>query len=224
MKVFHFTKAKYALEAISNQRLKLSLFNDLNDPFELFSANVSDPKIRNVLTDFKQKNISAYGLHCFSRQFKNPLLWSHYGDRHHGVVLEFEICDDDVMEVRYEPNRLLIDWQQHAVRGGFSSSDLEAFLVTKFEHWKYEDEVRTFCKLDTATKDGYLYFDAFSDSLKLVRVFLGATCAITDDEISMALPIGQQLTVVNTMLSFQSYAIEIDQTKSERIVQSKKSS
>lgn len=221
MKVFHFLKAEYALKAISEQRLKLSLFDDLNDPFELFSANVSDPKIREALTKFKQENMAAYGLHCFSQKFSNPLLWSHYGDRHCGVALEFEIHDEDVLEVRYEPNRLLVDWQQHAARGGFGSSDLEAFLVTKFEHWKYEDEVRTFCKLDTAKKEGNFYFDAFSDSLKLVRVLLGATCAITNNEISTALPTGQKLSVMNTMLSFQSYAIEIDGSKPERIIESK---
>jgi hypothetical protein len=174
MKVFHFTKADHALSAISEQRLKLSLFDDLNDPFELFSANVTDPKIRKVLTEFKQKKMASYGLHCFSRQFDNPLLWSYYGDRHRGAALEFEISDGDVLEVRYEPKRLLIDWQQRSATGGLSSSDLETFLVTKFKHWEYEDEVRTFCKLDVATKDGDLYFDTFSDSLKLVRVFLGA--------------------------------------------------
>lgn len=224
MKVFHFTKADYALSAISRQRLKISRFDDLNDPFELFSANVSDPKIRKVLTEFKQKNMAVFGLHCFSRQFNNPLLWSHYGDRHRGVALEFEICDEDALEVRYAPDRLLLDWQKSAVTGGLTSSDFEAFLTTKFKHWEYEDEVRTFCRLDAAMKNGDLYFDSFSESLKLVRVFLGAASTMTDDEISTSLLIGQQLTVVNTMLSFQSYAIEIDQTKSERIVQSKKSS
>lgn len=223
MKVFHFTKAKYALEAISKQRLKLSLFDDLNDPFELFSANVIDPKIRNVLTEFKQKNMTEYGLHCFSRKYESPLLWSHYGDRHYGVVLEFEIRDDDVLEVCYTPDRLLIDWQQRVTTGELTSTDLEAFLVTKFKHWEYEDEVRTFCKLDAATKEGDLYFDEFGASLKLIRVIIGAASTITDDEISTSLPAGQQLNVVNTMLSFQSFAIEIDQTKSGRIVQSKNS-
>lgn len=222
MNVFHFMKAEYALKAISEQRLKFSLFDDLNDPFELFSANVSDPKIQEVLIKFKRENMAAYGLHCFSRKFSNPLLWSHYGDRHRGVALEFEIRDEDVLEIRYEPDRLLIDWEKHAANGGFSEADLEVFLTTKFEHWKYEDEVRTFCELDTATKDGCFYFDAFSGSLKLVRVFLGAACVITDDEISTALPIGNKLAVVNTMLSFQSYAIEIDRTKPERIVRSNK--
>jgi hypothetical protein len=58
-------KSEHALTSISKQRLKLSLFDDLNDPFELYSANVSDPKARKVLTEFKQKNMAEYGLHCF---------------------------------------------------------------------------------------------------------------------------------------------------------------
>ena len=196
----------------------------MNDPFELLYANFPDASDRKKLIEFKQLNMANYGLHCFSKKFTNPLLWSHYGDRHRGMALEFEIQDEDCFEIHYEPNRLLIDLQHHAKMGGFNETDLTKFLATKFKHWEYEDEVRTFCKLDAATKSEAIYFDPFSESLKLVRVFIGAANTITDDEISTSLPTGQQLTVVNTMLSFQSYAIEIDQTKSERIVQSKKSS
>lgn len=221
MKAYKFLNARYAIQAIKEQRLKLSHIDDLNDPFELLYASFADACDRKRLEEFKQVNMATYGLHCFSKNFSNPLLWSHYAERHRGMVLEFEIQDEDCFDINYEPNRFLVDLQQHARTGGFNETDLTYFLATKFKHWEYEDEVRTFCKLDAATKDCDFYFEAFSDSLKLVRVFIGSTCAVTDDEISKALPLGQQLAVVNTMLSFQSYAIEIDKTKSERIVQSK---
>ena len=221
MNAYKFLNAKYALQAITEQRLKLSRIDDLNDPFELLYPSFADASDRKRLEEFKRVNMSSYGLHCFSKSFSNPLLWSHYADRHRGMALEIEIQNEDCFEINYEPNMLLFDLQQHAKTGGLNETDLAKFLATKFEHWKYEDEVRTFCKLDAATKNDDFYFEPFCDSLKLVRVFMGATCAMTDEEISTALPIGQQLVVVNTMLSFQSYAIEIDQAKSERIVQSK---
>lgn len=221
MKAYHFLKANYALDAIADQRLKISRFDDLNDPFELFSASVADLGIRKVLTQFKQQMVSVYGLHCFSKHFLNPLLWSHYGDRHRGVALEFEIQDSDVLEVDYQPNRLLLDYQERARTGGLRESDLEAFLVTKFVHWKYEDEVRTICKLDATTMDGGHYFEEFSDELKLVRVLLGAACTLVDEEILGTLPAGTQLVVANTKLSFHSYAIGIDDSKPERIIESK---
>lgn len=205
--------------AIAEQRLKLSLIDELNDPFELYSADMTDPLVREKLTIFKKNNMANYGLQCFSKSFGNPVLWSHYGDCHRGVAMEFEICDDDVLTVSYEPNRLK-NFKQRAENGGFSEDDLESLLTTKFNHWQYEEEVRTFCKLDTAIKESNLYFDKFSDSLKLVRVFLGAACTITDDEISNALPHGQWLSVVNTKMSFSSYAIETDQSKPARTIQS----
>lgn len=220
MKVFKFLNSEFAMKAIAEQRLKISRFDDLNDPFELFPANVSDPKIRKVLTEFKRANMAVYGLLCFSRHFSNPLLWSHYANHHRGVALEFEISNQDVLEVNYHPVRLLLNFQDLARSGGLRESDLESFLATKFEHWKYEDEVRTICRLGAAEKDGDLYFETFSNTLKLVRVVLGAACTLSDEEISGNLPAGMQLTITNTKLSFDSYAIEMDESLPERIIES----
>ena len=46
MIAYHFISEKYALDAIENQCLKLSLIDDLNDPFELFAANLPDTESR----------------------------------------------------------------------------------------------------------------------------------------------------------------------------------
>jgi len=46
MKVCHFLSARWAEDDLARQRLKISRFDDLNDPFELLSPNLKDPAIR----------------------------------------------------------------------------------------------------------------------------------------------------------------------------------
>ena len=46
MGVYHLLCAQYALDDLKKQRLKVSLFADLNDPFELLSVELSDRAIR----------------------------------------------------------------------------------------------------------------------------------------------------------------------------------
>jgi hypothetical protein len=42
-RLYHFTTAKYAFDDLRNRRLKIAQFNDLNDPFELRSVDLSGP-------------------------------------------------------------------------------------------------------------------------------------------------------------------------------------
>ena len=46
MMVYKFTSAKWAKVAVRDMRLKLSIFTELNDPFELSGFNLRDPVMR----------------------------------------------------------------------------------------------------------------------------------------------------------------------------------
>jgi hypothetical protein len=48
MRLYHFTSSEYGLEAIRNQQFKLSTYDNLNDPFELFATDLADAKVRSV--------------------------------------------------------------------------------------------------------------------------------------------------------------------------------
>jgi len=124
MRAYHFLSARYALAAIEKQRLKVSRFDDLNDPFELYAAELQNPKHRIAFRKFKKEMAKRFGLLCFSKSWKSPLLWSHYGDRHKGVALEFDINEDIINEVSYKPDRLLLN-----IGNKLSSGGLVNFLV-----------------------------------------------------------------------------------------------
>src|SRR5260370_13256362 len=131
MRAVYFLSKKAALDDIANQRLKISRFDDLNDPFELYGAELSDSRHRVAFRRFKKQMADRFGLLCFSKSWGNPLLWSHYGDRHSGVALEFEISNDFVNEVSYESDRLFLDIEQKLARGGLKEDDVRRILLPK---------------------------------------------------------------------------------------------
>src|ERR1035441_3016297 len=90
-KLYHFTSADHALDDLRNRRLKIAQFDDLNDPFELRSVDLSGAGHAAALDQFKAETARDYGLLCFSEEWNNILLWSHYADQHRGVCLGFDV-------------------------------------------------------------------------------------------------------------------------------------
>ena len=102
-----------------------------------------------MAADFRSGN----GLLCFSRNWDNLLMWSHYGASHTGLCLGFDIPDEEGgydMEVRYQPNVLKIRMPDDV------NFDLvNRLLRPKHESWSYEQESRVFVKLnDRPTRKG----------------------------------------------------------------------
>ncbi len=86
-------------------------------------------------------------LSCFSDDYKNILMWSHYADNHKGFCVEYDISDrdlqyDDFMRmlhpVIYAENFLNINYSQIQLKYvvGF------CLVLQKFIDWQYENEYR----------------------------------------------------------------------------------
>ena len=91
MKLYHLLNAEYGLAAIRDRRFKLSTFDTLNDPFELFASDLRDPAIRKLYRDVKEDMTKMMAILCCSKSVSNTLLWSHYADRHRDMALELEV-------------------------------------------------------------------------------------------------------------------------------------
>ena len=78
---------------------------------------------------------------CFSEDWKDPVMWAHYGDKHRGVCLGFNLDRTLVEKVQYEDKRLI-----EALKNAEGKTDLldapmkEKLRVTKFKSWSYEQE------------------------------------------------------------------------------------
>lgn len=124
MLIYHFLSTNWALEAIRNQRLKVSKFDKLNDPFELYAVELTSSSRRREFRAWKREMTKQFGLMCFSKRWRSPLLWSHYADRHKGVAIEVEVPDKYIAKVNYHPERLLLDIDKKLAGKGLTEDDV----------------------------------------------------------------------------------------------------
>ena len=104
-RVYKFTSAHYGLSNLRSGKLRLSTIDDLNDPFDLTSIDITDPAVDQALEGYVRRMRGHIGILCFSRNWDNLLFWSHYGASHTGICLGFDIPDDYDVDVSLPAER-----------------------------------------------------------------------------------------------------------------------
>jgi hypothetical protein len=181
-RVYKFTKAQYGISNLHDKRLKLSTIHDLNDPFDLCPIDTTDPRIEQAVNALAVDLWQRSAILCFSRNWDNILLWSHYGDGHAGICLGFDIPDGGQgdgydTDVLYQPNVLGIRRPEDV------NLDLATRLLhTKHESWSYEQEVRMCVGLNDPPDASGLRWIDFGPILELKEVIIGVQCAPRDSD------------------------------------------
>src|SRR5438552_2914382 len=99
MRVYKYLSSGDAIRDLTQHRIKISEFADMNDPFELSGVRLSEPGYQGASAKQMERLLRehchlSYGALCFSKSPSNPLLWSHYADKHKGICLGFELSPD----------------------------------------------------------------------------------------------------------------------------------
>jgi len=208
MRVYHFVNSEFGLEDLRKRRLKIATLNELNDPFELFGVSLGDSTLRDAFSKMKNQLASNRGLLCFSRNWQNPVQWSHYAAKHTGICLGFDIPDEHLGAVNYSRKRLVVAAEKFQHAAEIDIETLTRFLFTKYSHWKYENEMRSFVTLDEKDPDTNLYFCEFSDSLRLSTVIVGAQSSITRIALNEALgELSKDVKTFKARLAFNSFRV-----------------
>ena len=209
MIVYHFLPELYALDNLRKRHLKISFIEDMNDPFELLGGSLENKQHRNAFLSFKKDMNTIFGALCFSKHWSNPVLWSHYADKHKGCCLGFEIPDDIAMQMSYEAKRLKMDIEERLKSGETIGSDLSSkLLTTKFEDWKYEEEIRVAIKPEEFIDESGLKFYKFQSDLVLKEIILGARSTLSIQKIKSAVQIADYpVDIIRTRLAFKSFTI-----------------
>lgn len=184
MRLYHFLSKEYAFEALKNKRIKVSIIDKLNDPFE-FCPRCLYPNGERSFSIFKENISKKYGILCFSKIWSNPLLWSHYAKKHEGFALGFDLPDNAAHKVKYRKKRLLYPWDGLPPE----KKDTRFFhklIKIKFLPWKYENEVRFYYFLTDCVCDREQekenYFVNFDNNLILKEVIAGCKFKPIDDD------------------------------------------
>lgn len=209
MRLFHLLPANWALEDLTKKRLKISFLEDLNDPFEFLSLDTTDSVLHYALVETKKDLAQQNGLLCFSRGWSNPVLWSHYADKHKGIALGFE-----VPEVGGEPPGIPVTYVNsrlnHSLREAqaWNPQDMLKLLATKFEHWRYEDEIRIYASIAEKDKESGLAFVPFAENLILTDVVLGVRCGVERTQIKeMVRDLVPVVRIVQARLDSRSFSV-----------------
>lgn len=176
--IYQYINPEYGLEALRKKRLKISLIDQLNDPFELYPFKTADRDFRATLRSLRAELAKNIGVLCYSRDWRSPVLWAHYAKNHEGLCLGFETTSELTI-VRYIKKRL-----EKPLRM-LTEADVKKLISTKFSHWAYEEEVRQFANLDD--KEGSFYYKDFLPDLILKEVYVGVNSQISRNELDKAI-------------------------------------
>jgi hypothetical protein len=208
MRVYHFINAVHGLDNLRKRRLKVATLDELNDPFELVGVNVGNESLRRAFHIMKKEWSQDRGLLCFSRDWRNPVLWSHYADKHRGLRLAFDVAEEHLGPVNYSRKRLVVDIESFRNSSHLSPDIVTKLLFTKYSHWRYENEVRRFVAIEDRDPDTGLYFFSFSEDLRLAGVIVGAESSITRRDLGDALGELQNLVeVFKARLAFRTFRV-----------------
>lgn len=171
------------------------------------ARNASNARDRRGLRD-KDKLDSENGILCFSEDWTDPVLWTHYGAKHRGICLGFDVKDGFAKKIVYREDRV----RDAEIRGKTDKEILDLLLLTKFESWRYEQEWRVLLNLSDSIGEGGLHFYKFDKQLKLTEVILGAECSMTHKEVQHLVSTHHpQANTIKARLAFESFHIVPDE-------------
>lgn len=195
MHFFYFTKKQWALQAIRDEQLKISLYDSLNDPFDFIGIATTTPKDREALKRKRAELGEKQGIVCFSERWKQPLMWGHYAEAHKGICLGFYVRTSEFRKMDYVAERPKLDDFKKSYVGQLSEADIKAISMKKFNQWSYEAEWRRVVPLENQDFVDSNYFLKFDDAMKLNVVLIGERCDITDKQIAGMLAANENIRI-----------------------------
>jgi hypothetical protein len=179
MRLYYMTAAKWAEVILNERRLKLSRFSEANDPFELNLIDSRDRDVRKyaqMIYKYFDKNV---GFICFGADWKSPVMWAHYAEKHTGVALGFDIPDELATKIKYTDDKIQVPFGAHLRSHGLTEELLTQVRKSKATDWEYEREYRVEAKLTVKDPVTGLYYSDFGLQIQLREVIIGHRCSWT---------------------------------------------
>jgi Protein of unknown function (DUF2971) len=208
MRAYKFLNQQYGLKSLYERRLRRTRINELNDPFELRPYDLSNPGDRWAFLTTKEYIGQHFGMLCFSADWSDPVIWAHYSDKHRGLCLGFEIPPTvekaQTKKVKYISTPLPFPPDFLQQDGRQQLPMVKKMIYTKFRHWEYEHEIRTWTDLEEE------FFD-FCEVLQLAEVIIGAESKLPRDEITRALgSLADHVSVKKARAAYNGFQIVED--------------
>jgi len=209
MRLYYMTSLETAVTHIlPERRMRIAQFQGLNDPFELMSVRLDGQEGRKIFKALLDHWNKTLGVICMAKDWKSPLMWTHYAKNHTGVCLGFEVPDDKPIQMKYEAERikLILDLQKPI--GGIDRELLLKVLTTKFTQWAYEQEWRLLSKLEERDPDNGFFYIPFGPALSLREIIVGTRCKKPIGSFKKLLThIEEPVTIIKARAAFESFSM-----------------
>jgi len=216
VRLYYFTGANYGLDALRDRRLKLALIHQLNDPFDFAALALPNPADRKFAKMLYDRFARTVGMLCMSKDWKHPLLWSHYAGKHSGLCLGFDVRQNQWQEVTYVPARPTLDDFGVRTYGEVTVEAFSKLCRIKFDAWAYEQEYRSIANLGEPDAANGLHFLDFENALILREVIVGERCTVGRGQVSRLIEKYEQpVDTFKARCSFKNF--EVVRQKSKRM-------
>jgi Protein of unknown function (DUF2971) len=179
MRVYYMTSAKWGEVILRERRLKLARFGELNDPFELSLIDNRPRETRKVAKLVRDHFQGTIGVICFGARWASPVMWAHYGAKHFGVALGFDVADKLLTKIDYTERKISVPIGRHLPMHGLTEALLNKIRMTKATDWSYEREYRVESELKEKDPSTGLYYVDIGTQVTLREVIIGQRCAWT---------------------------------------------
>lgn len=174
MRLYKLLPAVWAFENIKKKRVKISVLGTLNDPWDYRCVKFCETWQKSAWEEMISRMSQLHGIICFSKNWTNPVVWSHYAKNHEGIALGFDVRKTDAtgkplfLEVKY--SKKLIDFC-----GGNEPDEkfMRKVIAAKFKSWHYEEEVRHFASLTDSDPENNHFFMNFKPNYTLREIIFG---------------------------------------------------
>lgn len=187
MRLYYMTQLEIFEEFIvPDQRLRISTFDNVNDPFELLGAINGGKAAHRKFAWLRQHWSETQGFISFSESWGSPLMWAHYARNHTGVCLGIEVSNGKAMKMDYKEKRIALEFDFGRFENAADDDLLKKITATKFQEWSYEREWRILLPLtfDPKTPRPQFFYESFTPEFELREVILGARCEKTPQEVA----------------------------------------
>lgn len=210
MKLYHYTSSESVMKILTSEKIKFTLINELNDPFEFqFDAKEKDHE------QFDKILRHQAAVFCCSKTPDNILMLSHYANKHRGWFIEFEFNKPSntniaAAHINYgEPipnlEELFTKLDKVILQGENAAQfirDAERLtfevVTTKHSSWRYEQETRLLLsKVGNKLDHNDLFLTIQECGLAIKAVHEGCKVSKQDREI------------VEKIIKTKSYPIEM---------------
>jgi hypothetical protein len=220
--LYRFMSSNAALKTIESRSFRVGRLKEFNDPFEwrmgITGIIPQGQEMAKLAMDRFIEDVDGWmGVFCFSASATEPVLWSHYADKHRGVAFELNhpIDPERLIKMEYTNERPIVDASRL-----FKPEEVNAYLLERLNKlmrqkslgWSYEQEYRSFVDL---VKDcditGGDYFRRIPDKV-VNKVILGFQSPLEEKYIRKALSkVGLgSAEVTRARMCLETYSVRFD--------------